>query len=254
MADLNSSRPRYNVRTAAQSQSNIAAVLAGFAFTAVVLVVQTQLPSAVSLGLLEGQPQLLRGRVAIAFLIAFFGCIISAFMFSVVAGEQEVEPRSHIVAFLGGGGFSISTVFIFWGVVVLSRLFLPPDAVHITYVALFAISLLSALLLSYSYIDYLVSAHQMLLQKDSYRSVVICMVIVTLGAATRWVLGPQAIYSAAIFFNIAVYSSLAFVVLGATAALYVSEGDSIPLFSRIMRDLWLGVLGIIISLLFLLLP
>jgi len=37
--------PFYVITTSAQSYSNIAGVLAGFAFTAVVLVVQTALPS-----------------------------------------------------------------------------------------------------------------------------------------------------------------------------------------------------------------
>src|SRR5207248_2933617 len=79
--------PHYNVRTAGQSYSNIAAILAGFAFTAVILV----LPNA-------HLSQKLSEQATIAFLVAFFGCILAAFMFSVVTGEEILAPRTNMIA------------------------------------------------------------------------------------------------------------------------------------------------------------
>ena len=109
--------PHYDVRIASQSYSNIATVLAGFAFAAVVLVVQQNPPDVPN-------ATLLRDWATIAFLLAFFGCLVAAFTFAVVTGEEELAPRSHTMALLGGGGFALATVYVIWGLVVLVKLFL----------------------------------------------------------------------------------------------------------------------------------
>jgi hypothetical protein len=100
----------YDVRIASQGFANIAGVFAGFAFTAVILVVQMN-------GSFNSQPDTaaIRDLAVVSFLVSFFGCIISAFLFSVTAGEKELTHRSHDLAQLAGIGFSISMSLAFWG-------------------------------------------------------------------------------------------------------------------------------------------
>lgn len=118
--------PLYNVRTAAQGYSNIAGVLAGFAFAAVVLVVSN--PRAGNV-LETGVP--LQDWVTIAFLIAFFGCTLSAFVYSVVAAEEILAPRTNMIALFGAAGFSVSISFVLWGLVSLIHIFLDKNVVTI---------------------------------------------------------------------------------------------------------------------------
>jgi len=115
--------PHYDVRAASQNYSNIATVLAGFAFVAVVLVVEQRLSPDIS------YTTLLRDRASITFLLAFFGCVVSAFTFAVVAAEEELAPRSHAMAFLGGGIFALSTIYVLSGLVMLVKLFLSPTVI-----------------------------------------------------------------------------------------------------------------------------
>ena len=111
-------KPHYEIRIASQSYSNIAAVLAGFAFAAVILVVQTDIPSA---SLNAGD---LRDRATIAFLLAFVGCVISAFVFATISGEEILAPRSHTMGLIGGTGFSISANLVIFGLATLVKIFL----------------------------------------------------------------------------------------------------------------------------------
>ena len=103
-------RRNYDVRVAAQSFSSIATVLAGFAFTTIVLVIQLALTPEVEL-----DDTALVYRAASSFLIAFFGCTIAAFTFGMVSGDEVLAPRSHAVALLGGASFGLSIIYMFWG-------------------------------------------------------------------------------------------------------------------------------------------
>jgi len=110
-------KSHYDVRSASQTYSNIAAVLAGFAFAAVVLVVQIPtLPN-------NANAPILRDWATIALLIAFFEC---------VAGEEKLALRSHAIALCGGTGFSLSSGYIFWGLASLIKLFLSPSIAELS--------------------------------------------------------------------------------------------------------------------------
>ena len=117
----------YDVRLAAPSYSNVAAVLSGFALAALVLVMQvSQLPNKVP------NPSFLRDWASIAFLIAFFGCILSSFMFAIIAAEEGMWPRTNVVALFVGFAFGISVSLILWGLVELSRVFLASDVSNLS--------------------------------------------------------------------------------------------------------------------------
>jgi hypothetical protein len=141
-------KPHYNVRTAAQSYSNIGAVLAGFAFAAMILVMQnTQLPQKLP------DAALLRDWATIVFLIALFGCILSAFAFSVVSGEEILAPRTNMIALFGGVGFSISASLIFWSLVTLTKIFLDSNIVTLARLLYPLFALIQPAYLAFSALD-----------------------------------------------------------------------------------------------------
>lgn len=139
--------PHYEVRHASQSYSNIAAVLAGFAFAAVVLVMQSSPLS------LTSDVVIFRDQATLAFLLSFIGCIISAFVFATVTGEEVLAPRSHTMALLGGIGFSISTNLIILGLATLTQIFLSPDIYVFVQTIFPLIMCLSPLFVVFSAID-----------------------------------------------------------------------------------------------------
>ncbi len=139
--------PHYEVRTASQSYSNIAAVLAGFAFAAVILVMQSSPLSP------SPDDVIFRDQATIAFLLSFVGCIISAFVFATVTGEEVLAPRSHTMALLGGAGFSISTNLVILGLAILTRIFLSPNIYAFVQKIFPLIMFLSPLFVVFSAID-----------------------------------------------------------------------------------------------------
>jgi len=110
--------PHYVIPVAAQSYSNIAAVLAGFAFASVILAIQA-VPS-------NPENAIFSDWATIAFFLSFIGCIMSAFIFATVTGENETYARSYAIALLGGTGFSVSTSLVIFGMVLLTKIFLSP--------------------------------------------------------------------------------------------------------------------------------
>jgi hypothetical protein len=119
--------PHYVIPVAAQSYSNIAAVLAGFAFAAVILAMQVK-P-------LDSE-KVVFSWATISFILSFVGCIMSAFIFATVTGENDIYPRSYAIALFGGTGFSISTSLVIFGMALLTKVFLTPEVyefVHIIF-------------------------------------------------------------------------------------------------------------------------
>lgn len=109
-------KPGYDVRSAAANYSNIATVIAGFAFAAIVLVIQ--IPN------LPAEAEISRDWATVAFIVAFIGCLLSAFTFSIVNAEEILTPRSHTMALFGGCGFTISSNLVFFGLAIIVKVFL----------------------------------------------------------------------------------------------------------------------------------
>ena len=100
----------YDVRSASQQYSNIAGLLAGFAFTVIILVAQENVSS------LSESEVLNRNIASIGFFVSFFGCILSSFVFALVSGEEALTPRANQMAFFAGGSFSLSISLLFWSI------------------------------------------------------------------------------------------------------------------------------------------
>jgi hypothetical protein len=121
--------------------------LAGFAVAAVILVMQLNIPDSTPYKVL------MRDWASIAFLVAFFGCMLSSFIFSVVTGEEILARRTTMVALFGGIGMSISTSLVFWGLVTLTKVFLDPDVVELARIIYPVFILILPAYLSFSALD-----------------------------------------------------------------------------------------------------
>lgn len=105
--------PVYAIRCASNNYSNIATVLAGFAFASIILLAQQK----------DHDVSKLINWATIAFLLAFFGCILSSFSFAVISGEEEKIRRSHAMALFAGGSFAVSIMYVLWGLVLVVKIF-----------------------------------------------------------------------------------------------------------------------------------
>lgn len=158
VAQLHPHRPHYDPRRAAQAYSTIAATLSGFSFAAVVLLAGSGLDCHATphAGRCQPAAAALQSRAAAAFLIAFFGCVTGAFVYAATGAEELMTKRSHTMALLGGGGFTLGIGYAFWGLALLSDLFLSSatgDAVLVANLMLFGVALSAPAFLALPAID-----------------------------------------------------------------------------------------------------
>ena len=117
--------PQSDIRTTAGHDSNLAAVLAGFAFTAVILVMQqTQGAGGPSSSTLAGQ-------ATSSFLVAFFGCLVAATLYAVVAGDVTLGARARGTFFFTSVSAFVGGSHLFFGLCCLSAIYLP-DQVYLS--------------------------------------------------------------------------------------------------------------------------
>lgn len=135
-------RSNYDVRKAAPNYSNIAAVQAGFALTAVVLIVSINVQNASTT-----TTTYLRNSAMICFLIAFFGSVLAALAFAVIAGEEKLAPRSNFMALAAATGFSVSISLEMWGLVALMKIYLGADILQVAQWTFICFSLVQVLYL-----------------------------------------------------------------------------------------------------------
>jgi hypothetical protein len=117
----------YDVRTASQQYANIAGLLAGFAFTAVILIAQENKPT------LSDVEVLRRNIAAVGFFVSFFGCILNSFVFAIISGEEELTPRVNQMAFFVAASFSLSITLLFWSIALILKAFLVEEVAAISY-------------------------------------------------------------------------------------------------------------------------
>lgn len=54
--------------------------------------------------------------------------MVAAFSLAVVWAEDALAPRAHAMSLFVGRSFAVSLGYLFWGVSVLTELFLPPSS------------------------------------------------------------------------------------------------------------------------------
>ena len=95
----NNDIPPYQIQIAAQSFSNIASVLSGFALTLIFLVFQ--IPNL-------GKDQKTITFIAMTLSVAFIGLVLTSLVFATLSGDEDATSRSHTIGFLGGTGYVIT--------------------------------------------------------------------------------------------------------------------------------------------------
>lgn len=156
-------KPQYDVRAAAEGFSNTAAVLSGFAFAAIVLIIQ--IPN-----LPEGA-ELARDWATVAFIVAFIGCLMAAFTYSVVKAEEILAPRSFAMALLGGCGFTISANLVFWGLAVIVKVFLSKSVYAFIYYSFPLVMAFTLVYIAFSVFDPIISFEKRKINWKDYAEV-----------------------------------------------------------------------------------
>jgi hypothetical protein len=193
----------WDCRESAKSYANIASVLAGFAFAAVILVVQTPLDKNTNPLL-----SLLLDWTSIAFLISVFGCIVSSFVFSLISGEDRVSPRALTLMLLGGSGFSISGAYIFWGLSTITTLFLSENVSHISRLIFISTSLLVPVYLISIVVDIFANLNKKISRKD-LAMLASCSYVLIFAALSLKAIFPGAIENiSGTYFNLTALGSL----------------------------------------------
>lgn len=115
--------PGYDVVKASSDYSNVTGLVAGFALTAVVLAFTI----AATADLMPDQ-RIDLGFATTLFALGFVGCLICAYSFASLRGEQSsVATLTH--SMLVGSGLSVCVVAVLGGFEALARAFLPEAAV-----------------------------------------------------------------------------------------------------------------------------
>lgn len=242
-------KPHYDVRVASQNYSNIATVLAGFAFTAVILVLETDIPDT------PANAATLRDWAAIAFLVAFLGSISSAFTFSVVTGEEILAPRSHAMALLAGSGLSVASVFVFWGLAILTSVFLSPSIAYLARCVFYAVVGIAPLYLILSALDPILAFDQQPVERPTWLILLAPSYLPILAAIVlKEYASPSFIGPLTANFNVFVLASLLITVLSAVLALFVSNRDYLFRITPPCAALWIFIHSLVLATLLLLLP
>jgi hypothetical protein len=125
----------------------------------------------------------LRDWAIIAFLLAFFGCMVSAFTFAVVAAEEKLVYRADTMALLGGGGLAVSTIYVLWGLVLLVKLYLPPTILALARSVFVVALLIAPLYLILSAIDPYILAFDNFGETQQERAKFVRKIVLLLGPA-----------------------------------------------------------------------
>jgi hypothetical protein len=242
-------KPHYEVRTASQSYSNIAAVLAGFAFAAVVLVVQTTPP------VTTPNAGTYQDWATIAFLLAFAGCIVSAFVFATVTGEEILAPRSHTIALLAGLGFSISSNLVIFGLGALVKIFLSPTIFDFVLVCFPLIMSLSPLFVAFSAFDPLIGFENIpITSKDIIKVFIPGFMPLLVVLIVRYSVGGFTVDVASSVFSYIMGSALLLIAISAGSALITSSFANVRFrMNLLLSGVMLGIHSMLIGLLILML-
>lgn len=113
----------YDFTRTASTSSAFAGVLAGFAFVAIVFLLERASPGrSHSVGFRQGEDAQNRdGQVIGALVVAFAGLLIATFLYGGVTGEVRVDHRAALVTYLAGVVLAVSVVQLFVAIVWLAR-------------------------------------------------------------------------------------------------------------------------------------
>lgn len=244
--------PHYDITVASQTYSNIATVLAGFAFAAVVLVVQESN--------VAPDQQFLQQRATIAFLVSFLGCIVTAFLFAVIGGESKHVPRSNTIALIGAAGLALSTVYVVWGLGTLINVFLGREIASLAIYILLAIVFLAPYYLVLFVADPIIrfdlfgSEHNRVRRKILIRLFLVTYSPILVAGILKWIFRIQISPILSSVFSLTVLLSIILLTIGNAWALLVSNREAEYVVSLQMSMVWMLLHTLIMAILLLLFP
>lgn len=129
-------RPYFDPIKASSTLVSTNMILSGFSFAAVILILRSQISGEFKK---EPEYELIYNYLPITFLSAFWGFLLSAVIYLLINGETILSPLTVTEEFIGLISFSISLVFLFWGLSMYSELCLPVPASRFTRVLLWCV-------------------------------------------------------------------------------------------------------------------
>lgn len=106
----------FDVARSATAYSQIAGVIAGFAFLAIIMLLQSRSPRAEGDGSRQGLQ-----NVMVSFVTAFVVSIVASFLAAQVAREEVVGPRAFTMSIMAGLAFSTAILMLLYGMVWLFK-------------------------------------------------------------------------------------------------------------------------------------
>ncbi len=136
----------YSVVEIAKLYASLTGIIAGFALTIVVLLIERHSGEGT-----DKDPNALYGRSAImVFVITFFISTIASFMFAIASGEQHFQsPRAYLLLMLPSFAFGISSILLALGLTLLLRAYRVANVLMLAGLTLYG--LIVAVLFQYVY-------------------------------------------------------------------------------------------------------
>jgi hypothetical protein len=135
----------FDYNETAKAYVNIAAVLAAFAFSAVVLLIDKSYDSEVH--------KSLKSISTVSMLLGFYGCLISALCFSVISGEKNFNKGLILGQLIGGSAFTSAGIFTFYGLITLLKIYFKDDIINLSNWLLFLVLIFVIIYLILGYLD-----------------------------------------------------------------------------------------------------
>lgn len=242
-------QPGYDVRNASEGYSNIAAVLSGFAFTGILLIVQVSNLSKVD--------EFARDQTVIAFLIAFIGCLLSAFTFAIVKGEEVLTPRSYAIALLGACGFTISANLLIWGVATIAKVYLSKDVYVFILYSFPAFMCITPIYTAYSAFDPIMSFDKRLPTLTEYiQELAPAFFPVFIFIPIKYYMEYlnitfSSIVSIGIWFNIVMAGAFLLILVSAIRAIFTTMNDYSYRIPLLRSGAWVGFHSLVVGILIL---
>jgi hypothetical protein len=265
--------PHFDVRQSARTYASIGGTLSGFSFAAVVLLARSGIDCslAVRTTLCTPGATSLRDRAATAFLIAFFGCVTGAFVYAITGAEELLSKRAHSMGFFGSSGFALGIGYAFWGLALLSDLFLGTtsgDAVVVANLMVIGVALAAPAFLAFPALDIkmafgsspptdgtqgFVVDDARGTRRDWLWALLPGYVVVACGIAGLLTVGSQLEAAPPAVFTLMFVSALAFAVAGVLSTLFISarslEFSVTPRWAGIYAAVHTGLLWMLVLLL-----
>ncbi len=237
--------PESDVREISRHHGQTCTVLAGFAFTTIILFIQEAQGPA-------GQSSLvLRNRVTASFLVGFVGCLVAAFNFAVVASDLKLSVRPRGTFFLSSIAATLSGIHLLTGTNYLMTAYLP----DLTYLSKWIMIVLSLfLMLSMVNVEIGIARFYDPAPYSRRQRMLLAVPSLTIHAIASILSLTHAIPAdrlAAVAFPVVVACSLLFIAVGSAWALVVhSREEDYRLPSRVTVG-WILVMTLLLALIIL---